>query len=159
MGMHNFLTQVRNKLPTSKSVSLSIAELIDSVRRQIRGDDGVCPEESEESSNRTEHISGSSSGGGSAVGASLPQWEGSWKEVQLLGLLGEGAFGKVYQGLWKGEPVAVKTMVLPNNVSGIEKRERMAIMEAAISTALSHPNIVQVGMLSNDRTAPTSKHH
>jgi hypothetical protein len=29
-------------------------------------------------------------------------------------------------------------------MSGAEKREKMAIMEAAISSALSHPNIMQV---------------
>jgi hypothetical protein len=50
----------------------------------------------------------------------------------------------VYKGLWKGSIVAVKTIVLPSAMSGQEKREKMAIMEAAISSALSHPNIMQV---------------
>ena len=36
-------------------------------------------------------------------------------------------------------------MVLPSAMSGVEKREKMMVMEAAISSALSHPNIVQVG--------------
>jgi hypothetical protein len=31
-------------------------------------------------------------------------------------------------------------------MSGAEKRERMAIMEAAISSVMNHPNIVQVGL-------------
>jgi hypothetical protein len=35
-------------------------------------------------------------------------------------------------------------MMLPSGTSGMEKRERMAIMEAAISSSLSHPNVVQV---------------
>ncbi len=48
-------------------------------------------------------------------------------------LLGEGAYGKVYKGLWKGVVVAVKCVVLPANMSGQEKREKMAIMEAAVS--------------------------
>lgn len=39
--------------------------------------------------------------------------------------------------------MAVKTMVLPANMSGQEKREKMAVMEAAISSSLAHPNIVQ----------------
>jgi hypothetical protein len=39
--------------------------------------------------------------------------------------------------------VAVKTMVFPAAMSGKEKREKMAIMETAISSSLSHPNIVQ----------------
>ena len=146
MGMQSFLAQFRNKLSSSsRFATLSITELIDSVRRQIRGDD------SQQSTDLSEECSsvcgGSSCDGGSPVLSSPLHRGGSWtQEVQLLGLLGEGAFGKVYRGLWKGEPVAVKTMVLPNNVSGIEKRERMAIMEAAISTALSHPNIVQVSL-------------
>ena len=53
-------------------------------------------------------------------------------------------FGKVYKGLWRGTVVAIKSMMLPSNMSGMERRESMAIMEAAISSALSHPNIVQV---------------
>jgi hypothetical protein len=50
----------------------------------------------------------------------------------------------VWAGLWRGSTVAVKSMVLPANMSGAQKRERMAIMEAAISSAMKHPNIVQV---------------
>jgi hypothetical protein len=53
----------------------------------------------------------------------------------------------VYKGLWKGTVVAVKTMLLPSGLSGAEKREKMAIMETAISSSLSHPN---VGGLSHD---------
>lgn len=39
--------------------------------------------------------------------------------------------------------VAVKIMVLPSYMSGKEKREKMAVMETAISSSLSHPNVVQ----------------
>ena len=46
-------------------------------------------------------------------------------------------------GTWKGTSVAVKSMIFPANMSGKEKRERMAIMETAISSSLSHPNVVQ----------------
>ena len=54
-------------------------------------------------------------------------------------------YGKVYRGIWKGVTVAVKSIVLPMNaMSGAEHNERMAIMEAAISSSLSHPNIVKV---------------
>jgi hypothetical protein len=45
--------------------------------------------------------------------------------------------------MWKGTLVAVKTMLLPAAMSGKERREKMAIMETAISSSLSHPNIVQ----------------
>lgn len=49
-------------------------------------------------------------------------------------------------GYWKGTLVAVKTMMFPAAMSGKEKREKMAIMETAISASLSHPNIVQVSL-------------
>jgi len=44
---------------------------------------------------------------------------------------------------WRGSLVAVKMMLLPAAMSGKECREKMAIMETAISSSLSHPNIVQ----------------
>jgi hypothetical protein len=47
-------------------------------------------------------------------------------------------------GMWRGSTVAIKSMILPAKMSGAEKRERMAIMEAAISSVMNHPNIVQV---------------
>jgi hypothetical protein len=47
-------------------------------------------------------------------------------------------------GLWRGGQVAIKVMILPARMSGAEKKERMALMEAAISSVLQHPNIVQV---------------
>ena len=48
-----------------------------------------------------------------------------------------------HAGLWRDTQVAVKSIILPANMSGQAKREKMAVMEAAISTSLSHPNIVQ----------------
>jgi hypothetical protein len=48
---------------------------------------------------------------------------------------------QVYKGLWRGTVVAVKTMLLPAELSGTEKREKMAVMETAISSSLSHPNV------------------
>ncbi|KAJ9506971.1 hypothetical protein QJQ45_016559, partial [Haematococcus lacustris] len=61
----------------------------------------------------------------------------------LLSVLGEGTYGCVYKASWKGTLVAVKVMRLPPSMDGNEKREKMAIMETAISSSLSHPNVVQ----------------
>ncbi len=41
--------------------------------------------------------------------------------------------------------VAVKVMLLPASLTRSEQQHHMAVMEAAISSAMSHPNIVQVG--------------
>lgn len=64
-------------------------------------------------------------------------------DLQLLQLVGQGTYGKVYKGLWKGTLVAVKVLLLPSGLSGLQRREQMAVMEAAISSSLRHPNIVQ----------------
>lgn len=51
---------------------------------------------------------------------------------------------QVFKAAWKGTTVAVKIMVLPSYMTGKDKREKMAVMETAISSSLSHPNVVQV---------------
>ena len=50
----------------------------------------------------------------------------------------------MYRGLYRNTVVAIKQMVMPGHMDQAEKREKMAIMEAAISSSLKHPNIVQV---------------
>ena len=61
-------------------------------------------------------------------------------EAGLIGTL----CSQVYKGLWRGNLVAIKYLVLPSNMSGADKHTSMAVIEAAISSSLSHPNIVQV---------------
>jgi hypothetical protein len=46
-------------------------------------------------------------------------------------------------------------MILPAKMSGAEKRERMAIMEAAISSTMAHPNIVQTYTYTIKRATTT----
>ncbi|PNW69598.1 hypothetical protein CHLRE_42g760447v5 [Chlamydomonas reinhardtii] len=96
---------------------------------------------------------------------------GGTDDLEITDLLGAGTFGKVFKGFWHGTLVAVKHMVFPRGVllagaavggtgggGGLGGKpgagggaagavqlqlERMAAMEAAISTSLSHPNVVQ----------------
>lgn len=68
--------------------------------------------------------------------------------------LGQGAFGEVYQGLYRHRdgdaiemPVAVKT--LPEMSSG--QSETDFLMEAAIMAKFNHPNIVHLIGVCFDR--------
>ncbi|KAF5837077.1 kinase-like domain-containing protein [Dunaliella salina] len=65
------------------------------------------------------------------------------EDIKVQEMLAEGSFGKVYRGKWRGADVAVKIIMLPGNMSGREKREKMVVWEAAISSSLIHPNVCQ----------------
>ena len=52
-------------------------------------------------------------------------------------------FGTVYLGEWRGTTVAVKRIILPAAMSNSERAQKMAIMEVAISSSMSHPHLVQ----------------
>ncbi|POM73201.1 TKL protein kinase [Phytophthora palmivora] len=63
------------------------------------------------------------------------------EEVKLDQLIGHGAFGEVYSGLFRGEKVAVKKL-LPETQ---EKEEDVNnfLAEVKVSATLNHPNIVR----------------
>jgi len=84
--------------------------------------------------------------------ASLPQAH----SMLALSTATTAQFGKCFRGQWRGLKVAVKVMVLPAHMSGREKRERMIVFEAGISSEMSHPNVVQVcrGERGNGRVGP-----
>jgi hypothetical protein len=83
---------------------------------------------------------------------------GQPQQLQLMGTLGSGSFGTVFRARWHGAEVAVKLVQLPTKLLGgsgaaggeggaeaaafASTRERMAVQEAAISTTMTHPNIV-----------------
>ncbi|KXZ42732.1 hypothetical protein GPECTOR_121g432 [Gonium pectorale] len=62
-----------------------------------------------------------------------------------MGELDRGAQGVVYRGVWRGLPVAVKSVLFQHLSGGgdaCDPRAARALAEAAISASLSHPNIV-----------------
>jgi len=74
-----------------------------------------------------------------------------FKDVRLGPLIGRGAYGRVYRGTWNGNIVAVK--VITSNDPNLKSHEtdtrqegsgkgHRGIFEAALSAALSHPNVV-----------------
>ncbi len=63
--------------------------------------------------------------------------------VPLAGVIGQGGSGVVYQGLWRGLTVAVKTLVftvLP--MQPMSRKQHRAMTEAALCRTLQHPHIV-----------------
>uniref|UniRef100_A0A7S3R0U6 Protein kinase domain-containing protein n=1 Tax=Dunaliella tertiolecta TaxID=3047 RepID=A0A7S3R0U6_DUNTE len=49
------------------------------------------------------------------------------EDISVQELLAEGSFGRVYRGKWRAIDVAVKIIMLPGNMSGREKREKMVL--------------------------------
>ncbi|PNH02056.1 putative LRR receptor-like serine/threonine-protein kinase [Tetrabaena socialis] len=73
-------------------------------------------------------------------------------DLDVHAVLGLGSFGVVYSGVWRGLRVAVKTLVVPVAAAGAEglpglagrdaRTRQRAVLEAAISLSMSHPNVV-----------------
>lgn len=57
-------------------------------------------------------------------------------------LLASGGNARVYRALWRGATVAQKRIQLPSSFSALQKKKTSLAMEAAISTSMSHPNVV-----------------
>jgi hypothetical protein len=64
-------------------------------------------------------------------------------DVNLVRAIAEGAFGNVYFALWCGSPVAVKVWQgTESRLKTTSGRDIDAIVEAATSVQISHPNLV-----------------
>ena len=57
-------------------------------------------------------------------------------DLEILHIIGEGSFGKVFKCLWRGSTVALKSLLLPANMSRQEKREKMVSCKNLFNTAL-----------------------
>lgn len=76
-------------------------------------------------------------------------------QLQLHEVIGSGTFGVVYRATWRGIPAAVKVVQLPGGSDNVgrgggrrqSRREQMAVMETALGSSLSHPNIVQASVV------------
>lgn len=64
--------------------------------------------------------------------------------ITLVAAIGSGSYGSVHLAQWRGAQVAVKRMLLPHNMSSTNRASAMAAMEVAITSSVSHPNLVQL---------------
>ncbi|CAN0233400.1 unnamed protein product, partial [Phaeothamnion confervicola] len=71
------------------------------------------------------------------------------KEIVLSRIIGEGSFGRVWSGMWRSSPVAVKEFVFAQAaISGgsLQRSELIEeiVGEAAIMSFLRHPRILHL---------------
>jgi serine/threonine protein kinase len=68
----------------------------------------------------------------------------SSSDIQYIDELGEGAFGKVYKGIWNtsnGEiTVAIKTILKVNSIEEVEE----FVSESAVMLDFDHPNVLKL---------------
>eukprot|EP01088_Endostelium_zonatum_P006348 TRINITY_DN18468_c0_g1_i1.p1 TRINITY_DN18468_c0_g1~~TRINITY_DN18468_c0_g1_i1.p1 ORF type:complete len:1043 (-),score=184.05 TRINITY_DN18468_c0_g1_i1:31-3159(-) len=66
-------------------------------------------------------------------------WEIDWDEIQLEEKIGQGGFGVVYKGSWRGTTVAVKKL-LNDDMDEADYKE--FVREVEIMSGLRHPHVV-----------------
>lgn len=71
----------------------------------------------------------------------------NFKQIQLGCLIGQGGFGKVYQGVFRNKHVAVKEPIYYYQ-SNVEDINNEIVEEALLHYQLKHPNIIQMYGLS-----------
>jgi serine/threonine protein kinase len=77
-------------------------------------------------------------------------WEIPTEQIPLTGILGEGAFGTVHKGAWRGTMVAVKTLKRLQNANADKVALAEFRTELAMIQHLHHPHVVQfLGVMSN----------
>lgn len=64
-------------------------------------------------------------------------------QITIVGILGEGAFGTVHRGRWRGTTVAVKTLKRLQNASADKVALAEFRTELAMIQHLHHPHVVQ----------------
>jgi hypothetical protein len=77
-------------------------------------------------------------------------WDIPTDQIKLSGVLGEGAFGTVHKGAWRGTSVAVKTLKRLQNATADKVALAEFRTELAMIQHLHHPHVVQfLGVMSN----------
>ncbi|GIL45404.1 hypothetical protein Vafri_2654 [Volvox africanus] len=77
-------------------------------------------------------------------------------DVRNLHLVGKGTFGRVYKGEWKGVTVALKVISVPVSQYG-QAQWQHVLGEAAISTLLNHPCVLQTYSVALLEYSPAAK--
>ncbi|KAG2488918.1 hypothetical protein HYH03_012541 [Edaphochlamys debaryana] len=118
-----------------QAVTFTAADVVDRVMRSKDSEDSVIKEEGD-------------GGQQSAQVANLmDELEGLRRDImagindtqlQIMSVVGSGAFGTVYRGQWQGLEVAVKTVVF----SASSENRKRALQEAALCQSINHRNIV-----------------
>ena len=78
--------------------------------------------------------------GASAPAGARPVWEFDYSEITLGNRIGAGAFGEVYEALWRRSRIAVKRL-LCQRLTDAARSQFMGEME--LMSNLRHPNIVR----------------